>query len=214
MFDKELFDKICNVTCTFDELKNFTVKISEQQFDLDNAFEKYYSLDRILLAIEKYQKQEIDDKFLACWANAYNWIIRAGFESSPFFAKGVTIKEILIEEISDWLDSLSFFEEEAECFIISEYIEVFSSLNTIYQNLDEWCFDYAQIYEFDEEYGDVTILFVNEQEKKYLNFIFVDCGKCQIVGKNACKDTDIESRIQSLKNSGYQEMPFGESDIE
>ena len=64
MFNQELFNKICTGTCTFEELENFVTKIDKKEFDLDNAFDKYYSLERILFVINKYNKKQISAKFL------------------------------------------------------------------------------------------------------------------------------------------------------
>ena len=49
MFDRAMFEKICGVACTLEELKCFNSKIDEKEFDIDNSFEKYYSLDVILV---------------------------------------------------------------------------------------------------------------------------------------------------------------------
>ncbi|MDE5910950.1 MAG: hypothetical protein K2H24_01310, partial [Clostridia bacterium] len=95
MYNKILFEKICNVECSFEELKQFNGKIDEQEYDLDNPFEKYYNVDRIVLAIEKYKRKDMEYRCLACWANAYNWIISGGcklkYEES--------LKALLIYEI-------------------------------------------------------------------------------------------------------------------
>ena len=112
MFDKTMYEKIFTVTCTLEELENFVSCKTKKEFDLDNAFQKYYSLERIFSAIEKYKAKEISDHYLANWASAYNWIISAGLD---FQSKtNHKIKEIIAFEISDWLDSLSFFDEDEE----------------------------------------------------------------------------------------------------
>ena len=52
MYDKELFEKIIDVDCSFDELKSFG-RIDENEFDLDDAFGKYYDVERIFKAIDR-----------------------------------------------------------------------------------------------------------------------------------------------------------------
>ena len=80
MFDKIMFEKIFNLTCSFDELKHFNFKIDEKEFDVDNCFEKYYSLETILKCIQLHKDKRISGKYLAYWSNAYNWIIMGGFK--------------------------------------------------------------------------------------------------------------------------------------
>ena len=112
MFDQELFEKICKVSCTCEELKEFSCDINETEFDLDNPFTKYYSLDSILQCINLYEKGVVSADFVAYWANAYNWIVMGGFETNVNNEKeiSVSLETVLIWAISDWLDSLSFFD--------------------------------------------------------------------------------------------------------
>lgn len=95
MYDKELFDKICNVVCSSDELEKFVTKIDKQEFDKENSFDKYYKADRILHAINCYENNEIDDRYLACRMCAYNWIIMAsGWAQTN---DEVTFKELIVK---------------------------------------------------------------------------------------------------------------------
>ena len=55
MYDKDLYNKIINASCSFEELEKFVIKIDKKEFDLDNAFEKYYDVERILYAIRRYE---------------------------------------------------------------------------------------------------------------------------------------------------------------
>ena len=209
MFDRELFGKICSVTCTFQELENFVSGINKKEFDLDNAFEKYYALDRILHAIQRYEEKEITDRFLAYWACAYNWILMAGFKTETTKTTEIAVKDVLVYEISDWLDSLSFFDEGEEWFDVNEYKEVFRALDEIYQNLAEWEFEYALTQEFRDDGYDILLLCINTKKTLYLK-IFVDCyGEYRINGQDPWREEDIDKAIQSLQSNGYQEMPFG-----
>lgn len=210
MFDKELFNKICTATCSFEELENFVVKIDKKEFDLDNAFAKYYSLERILYVIAKYKAKQIIDRFLAYWANAYNWIIMSGFKISYHKEKGNrSMKEIIVDEISDWLDSLSFFDDDEEFFDVNNYAEAFSTLDEIYKNANEWEVEYAPTNEFCEENGDAYILFINTSKSKYLKIIYQGYGDYTIEKQEPWTENDIDKAIQSLEANGYQEMPYG-----
>ena len=210
MFNQELFNRICAGGCTFEELENFVTKIDKQEFDLENAFEKYYSLERILFVINKYKAKQITDKFLAYWANAYNWILMSGFKVSYHKEDSTrSMQEILIDEISDWLDSLSFFDEDEDCFNANEYIEAFSSLDEIYKNLQEWELEYAPTNEFCDEPGDMWLLFINITKSKYLKIFYGGYGEFTIENQEPWTEDDIDKAIQSLKANGYQEMPYG-----
>ncbi len=56
MYDKDLYNKILSVSCSFEELENFVIDINKKEFDLDNAFEKYYDVEKILYAIRRYER--------------------------------------------------------------------------------------------------------------------------------------------------------------
>lgn len=94
MYNKEFFEKVVNVDCSFKELKTFCANIDKEKYDTDNAFEKYYNVESILKAINRYKNGEVSDIYLACWANAYGWIIMAGFKSVKNSA-GITFREWL-----------------------------------------------------------------------------------------------------------------------
>ena len=205
MFDQTLFNSICSVKCTDEELKNFVSKIDKKEFDLNNAFEKYYSLERILHAIDKYKTQQIDDIFLANWANAYNWIIMSGFKISSQNKKN-GVKEIVVDEISEWLDALSFFETDNEdCFEMERYTAVFSTLDRVYKNANEWAVKCVH-----DDYDSETkrILLFNANSKAYLE-IQRDCYDDYAVDGQLLKDKDaFDKALKDLKESGYIEMPY------
>ena len=212
MFDKQMYEKIFTVSCAFEDLKNFVSAENKIELDLDNAFQKYYSLDRILLAIQKYKAKQVSDKFLAYWACAYNWIISAGLDYQS--ETNHEIKEILAFEISDWLDSLSFFDETEELFDIENYINVFSTLDKIYNNINDWEFEYAPTNEFCDENGDIWLLLINIKEGLYLKLLHEGYGDYSVENQEPWKEDDIDKAIQSLKANGYKEMPYTNYDIE
>ena len=212
MFDKEMYEKIFTISCTFEELENFVSDINKKELDLDNAFEKYYSLDCILSAIKKYKAKQVDDRFLACWANAYNWIISAGLDFQS--ETNHKIKEIIAFEISDWLDSLSFFDEDEEVCDIEQYINVFSTLDKIYNSMNDWEFEYAPTNEFCDENGDIWLLLINIKEGLFLKLFHEGYGDYSVENQEPWSEDDIDKAIQSLKANGYKEMPYTNYDID
>ena len=67
MYNKDLYNKIINASCSFEELEFFVSDIDKKEFDLDNAFEKYYDVEKILYAISRYENKEISGKYLSGW---------------------------------------------------------------------------------------------------------------------------------------------------
>ena len=210
MFDKELFYKIQGVTCTFEELKTFVSKIDEKEFDLDNAFEKYYSLACILHAIDEYKTQRIDDTFLSHWATAYNWIIMSGFKLARQKTKGgLSVKQIVVDEISEWLDALSFFETDNEEYFEWEcFTAVFSTLDRIYKNANEWSLKRPQASECGDGNGG-WILLVNAQQKTYVEICREGYYVCDAEQKLLWDKASLDGAVQALNANGYIEMPYG-----
>ena len=167
MYDKELFGKIISASCTFEELEAFVINIDKKEFDIDNAFEKYYDAERILYVIRRYEKKEISDKYLAHWMNAYNWIIMAGFRTQQE-NKEIVFKDWLVWEISDWLDSLSFFDDSEDYITLENYRDFFLITDKIYKSIDEWECVFAHTDEFGDNEDDVVLLAVNNKTKEFV----------------------------------------------
>ena len=212
MFDKAVFEKICNVTCPFDELKKFNSKIDEKEFDENQCFEKYYSLESILKCVQLYRDKRITAKHLAYWCNAYNWIIMGGFKgkANDENEKNIDVTTILIWDISDWLDSLSFFD--AKCFglDLDRYISNFRVLDSIYKSHKKWETFYSfntSIYDDGESINDIRVLFVNKTKNVYYTLASDGCDfKECVLGDELTEVPDIEALISDLKAKGYKEL--------
>ena len=79
MYDKELIDKICNLTCKPEEIDIDQTSI---KYDSVDSFNKYYNVNTIINAIDKYINKEWNDKTLANWFCLYDWIIKGGCKIS------------------------------------------------------------------------------------------------------------------------------------
>jgi hypothetical protein len=211
MFNKELFEKICDVSCDWSELEKFVINIDKKEFDLNNAFEKYYNVERIICAIEKYRSKKINAKFFAYWSTAYDWIINSGFKIENN-DKSVSLKEFLIFEISDWLDSLSFFDDSDDWYDLEEYKNTFKVLDFILQDIDDCEAIYAVEAEDDEDDDyythDVTVLIKNVKEKYFIK-LYTDC----IYPENNVLFTkvlltDLESQEGQLQKQEYIELKY------
>lgn len=213
MYNKKLFEKICNVTCSFEELESFVIKIDKKKFDLDSPFEKYYDLKKILFAIQRYEKKEIDDKYLSYWMNAYNWIIMAGFKIATK-ENSITFKEWLKWEISDWLDSLSFFDDSDDWYNLDDYKNSFAVLDKIYRNSNDWDRIFAHTDEWGDNDDDVVVLAYNKKSKEFVK-IYGELDYCRLEVKFLRVELDeLEKKIDDLKEKGYQELKYGTWDEE
>ncbi len=204
MFDKNMFEKICKLKCSIDELKSFNKSISRKEFDLDNPFEKYYALDTILNCIRLYQDKIVSAKFLEYWTNAYNWIIMGGFrgKASDETERTVTIDSILIWQISDWLDSLSFFDGDESFLTLDDYKKAFRSLDSIYRNYSKWKVFYSftgEKYDDGTPVQDICILLANDKKRIYTCLYSDGCDFNEYVFENATLVENIDTVAAELK---------------
>lgn len=205
MYDKNMYEKILKVECTNEEIKNFSCNLSKIELDKENSFEKYYDLSKLLLAIEKYQKGLISDSYLAHWMNAYNWIITSSLDNEIDENGEISIKEILIWELSDWIDALSFFEEDQKDeYNLDSFVDVFTTLSKLYEDCEK-CRKIIAKNDLDSGF---IILAINEKEKYFASiYTFFDLFKL----KHNFEQTDIQElnkREKFLLEHNYQQLPY------
>lgn len=204
MFDKELTEKICDLTCSKEEVARNQTTI---KYDIDHPFRKYYSINIIVKAIQKYECGEWDAQTLANWACIYNWIICGGFYDNVL--EELDEFENLIKDIICWdLDSLSFVDC-GEDVIPSKLIEGFTNLDFILKTKDEWKFYCAYVGKFDKHNHDPYVLLVNEKEKKYMIAYGVD-GFCFIEKQHFIKREDFIKYIDQLNQEKYVILSYSE----
>lgn len=203
MYDRALFERICDLTCTFTELNEFVIGIDKKEFDTDAPFEKYYRADRLTAAIEAYQNKQIDANFLAQWMNAYDWIIMGGFQIKE--SRKVTLRDFLIWTISDWIDALSFFDGDDEWYRLEKYIQAFQVLDAVLQQLNDCSAVFAQ-HGYNDD--DVVVLIVNNSAKCFIKVY----GELDF--RRAARDfkkvefSDLENQAKKLSESGYRELLY------
>ena len=208
MYNKELFDKIINVTCTFKELETFVIDIDEKEFDLENAFEKYYNVEIILNAICRYENKEIDDKYLSYWMNAYNWIIMAGFKIESK-SKEIAFQDWVVWEISDWLDSLSFFDDSDDWFNLEDYKNSFVIIDKIYKNINDWKCLFVHTDKCGDNEDDVFFLVVNYKTKEFVK-MYGDLDYLnEVVKIDRIEFEEVKKEIARLKKQGFTELRYG-----
>lgn len=137
MFNKKLFESICNLTCEKEDFSFNPANRRKVQYDLEDPFIKYYSYDSIVKAFNKYINKEWDDQTLAHWFCVYDWILNGGFSSKTKSSLNL-VEELITFIISDYLDGMSFFEEEyylnnEDKTSIENYIKGFKFCDELWQ---------------------------------------------------------------------------------
>ncbi len=167
MYDKELITRICNLTCSKDDI---STNLESINYDTEYPFEKYYDVNIIIGAINKYLSKEWDDRTLAGWLCIYNWIICGGFSNKVKECFN-PLEQFLVYEISWDLDGLSFFDEETYFEDnekeLNDTIEGYKTWDYIWQTRDSWKGVYATINECNVFNGDQYILLINDKLKEY-----------------------------------------------
>ena len=165
MYDKELIQRVCNLTCLKEEVVRNQTTI---KYDTEHPFKKYYSLSTIKGAIEKYISNEWDDQTLAHWACIYCWILSGGFDDN--LTDDLNSFETFFKNFITWdLDGLSFFSAEyEEPNDMQESIALFEHYDHIWQTRNEWEVVYAMIGPFAKENEDQYALLVNNTKKEYM----------------------------------------------
>ena len=165
MYDKELIQKVCGLTCTKNEVVRSQTTI---KYDTEHPFRKYYGLSTIKGAIEKYISNEWDDQTLSHWACIYCWILSGGFDDNVI--DDLNSFERFFKDFITWdLDGLSFFSaDDGEPHEMQEMIELFERYDHIWKTRDEWKVVYAMIGSFAEENEDQYALLVNNIKKEYM----------------------------------------------
>lgn len=216
MYDQSLYQKVCNMTCSEQELTTLSSQLSVTDFDLDHPFEKYYSLSTIEKVINQYLDGKITDHYLAHWMNTYNWMISAAAQDETNDAK-YTLQEYIQYEISDTLDALSFFDEtdfenidadtpksyqSPKAYLI-DCLERFKYYDSIYQNLNNFEIYYQIISEKGQD-DILEFLCLNHSNKTYL-FLDIDIySKGDQIAATRLTATELDTKVQDLKKSGYQ----------
>ena len=145
MYNKNLYNKMINCECSFDELAEFSVNMSvKKDFDFNDSFNKYYNLDKILMAIEKYLNKTINAEYLTYWANVYNWILMASYFFNDNYSN--SFKQLLRNSISWELDALSFFDSvniKQDRINLNKFIVEFKVLDYLYNRINNFMIYYS-----------------------------------------------------------------------
>ena len=162
--DVDYIQRICNLT---PDKSDFSRNITTFNYDKVNPFKKYYNINSIKGAIEKYLSKEWSDKTLAHWACAYCWILSGGCGKSV--SNDLDSFEAFCRDFINWdLDGLSFYNAAFKDVDISAVLELFEAYDHIWNTRNEWSVFYAMIGPFAKDNDDQYALLVNDKRKEYM----------------------------------------------
>ena len=110
-------------------------------------------------------------------------------------------------EISDFLDSLSFFDASYSWYDADDYEKGFKRIDAIYKNSDDWNCFFSPVA-VTHGYDDVDMLLVNRKTKKFIK----TCSESDCVdGKGdmkKLKSDEMKKEIAKLKAAGYRKLKW------
>lgn len=205
MYNEELFEKIINVEISLEKLMDFNQVIDKREFDLVSPFSKYYSLNTIFKAIDKYRNHKIDENYFSSWCNAYNWIINGGFKEECMDNDQSPIEFFAMSMITDTLDGLSFFDSLSTTDkndLIKEglYCTDFILYDKLLKTGKEWevLLVKGWQYEFNCEYG---AIFINKKTKEY--FLEITEDSLDLTNEDILEIEDFIKLVKELNIKGY-----------
>ena len=204
MLCKDLYEKIRNADCTEEELSDLLSKAYELEKDCQDPFKEYYSVDNILRCIDLYKSRKVSDSYLAHWANVYGYLILCNDGSKS--DKALTWQDLVEYDIADWLDGLSFYEEESDDEnYIDHFRRAFEVLDGIYRNLDEW-----QAHLGYSNVNILTAVAVNDTKGKFVRLYFAGMDETFIehLFEKPLSDGKLKRLVKALKKNGYSEVIY------
>lgn len=117
----------------------------------------------------------------------------------------MSFQDWVVWEISDWLDSLSFFDDSEDWFNLEDYKNSFITIDKIYKNLNDWKCLFAHTDEEDDD-GDAVLLVINYKTKEfvriYRNLDYLN----EVVKMDRIELDQAEKEIERLKKQGFVEL--------
>ena len=135
----------------------------------------------------------------------------AGFKTEPK-NKEITFQDWVEWEISDWLDSLAFFDDSDDWYNLDDYKNSFIALDKVYKNINNWKCVFAHTDEWGDNDDDVVLLVVNDKTKEFVKMY----GELDYLNEKVKIDKveldELEKEIELLKKQGFEELKYGTFD--
>lgn len=202
MYDKDLYRKVIDVTCSGKELTAALKDIDGIEFDCGNSFEKYFNLRSILVAIMKYKRNEINVKYFTNWVKLYYHVLVGGIDNKA--KPQIDLKGSLKWAILDNLSRLMFYNEFYNTEDLKLYINAFLTLNKVYREMDE-CSAVFAVYE-GVSYDVAGIIF--NSTRKYFMKIFMRSEKNLFDELQLFDLSELGRQEEELRTIKYYELNY------
>lgn len=187
---RALYVRICNLTCSLDELKEFNTLESDWEegkggeiknfttpYDLNEPFRKYYDPQTVLKALDMLKNKEIDRSFLREWLEAYSQILLAQTENTIFFIdksrkknRHLVLKEEAIAcTIATLISKMIYMLNPQKENQLNSAIEALHIYTAVYRNVNDWQIVYSPTNQ-DKPYQDYCfykVLFFNDRIQQF-----------------------------------------------
>ena len=179
------------------------VDLDKVKFDTFNPFFKYYKLETIEKAINKYKEGRIEKDYLVNWFLTYNRLLNGDFIERANHNYNEVV-DFVRNEIIWQLDSLSLFDESEN---IDDYLEALKILDEILGKESCWTIFYT--INDDEDIDEQYILLVNEQDSKFVEIItdFFAPGD-ETERLVYLSNRDYKNKIRLLESLNYKELDY------
>lgn len=194
------YNKFANDVCSLN-WDNLGEYVGEIEFECkeNDGFKKFFNSALVEKVVDQYRCAKISGTDLAHWAYMYLYLINDGFKDIE--PGSVKIEQVIQEEISDWLDSLTFFIGDEDFYDLDAYVNALKTLEKMLNNVSNYnCTVFLESKEKDEEI--YTFVIKSLQDKSY----YVIKSDYFCIADFALKINDnaqFEPFIQSLIDDGY-----------
>lgn len=226
MLDKAIFNKICNVESTLDELIEFSSNRGKNKIDF---FAHYYNHENIQKCISLYKDGKVTAQYLSEWAYCYASILRGcGTVQKPYdYDNRITFKELvenqilvlLAHDLTEYHLDVKYYGKEA-VDLIDYWEKLFVIFDEIYTTLDEWQ-PYYCLDEYENDLGDpvltgdAIVTLVNRRTKKFYQMMIDDYVYTDTrIEAIELSYTAYDEHVEKLKDDGYTEILPDEFDEE
>ena len=209
MFDKEYIKRVCDLSLNEEDYSKSQILI---KYDLDKPFKKYYNINIITSALNKYLLNEWSEEKLTHWACHYMWVLNGGFDGRVIEDLS-SLENLYLQIISNYLDELSFFSSGNWAnpkIRILNLINSAKDFDHIWQRINHWKAYYMQLNSEDEN----LLILVNDIDKLWA-YLFagylIDTDNSGVVNK--ISENEFKKLFEKLHGSSYKILDCSEEVI-
>ena len=209
MFDKEYIKRVCDLSLNEEDYSKSQILI---KYDLDKPFKKYYNINIITSALNKYLLNEWSEEKLTHWACHYMWVLNGGFDGRVIEDLS-SLENLYLQIISNYLDELSFFSSDGwdnPKIRILNLINSAKDFDYIWQRINHWKAYYMQINSEDAN----LLILVNDIDNLWAYLFaeyFIDTDDSGMINK--ISENEFKKLFEKLLGSSYKILDCSEEVI-